>query len=697
VVKLPLYNKIRSLKRKLAASEAKVRKTTALLRRKKEKHPVPQVNSKKSAKVVTPPLPQLPDLPIERDESIPQVVEAHNVDNTQPIPVQKSKINTTPKKGADKIMEKYSLTPADYPEICKDLTAYRALVQQIAKAPKNIRVSLLEKRDHYKKSRIASHIASDLGVNRKSVMQKHRKNVTRRLAFAREKAAVVHFLKKPENSTCLPGKRDTSAKGQQRYSLNETMSNLYKRYKVKHPNSTISLATFCRQKPPYMKTIQWADRRQCLCVYHQNGILKLKAIKKNISVSRFLQENSADKISEMLNAMPNTTVRFREWQREEISYQDSTIKKLRLNEVEMNKEDFISKFEDDFTKLREHVKRMKNQFQELERLKTNLPRLTHASCQMDYSENHCCTFQDEPAQAFFDRRQVTIHPMVIHYNDTEGTLQHKSFVGISPEKGHTAATTFAFLRKLVPKVKELLPQLTSIQYITDSPVSQYRNKKIVKIIAQHVEYFDGINCTWDYLESGHGKGPCDGVGGSLKRSADTAVKAGEIISNAEEFYNWASANSKTISCIYVTSGDVSVADRMLKNAKPIKGLSICHTVRPYNGHLYIRDMSCYKQCCQEIPTCPGWKKTDLKVSQVQVEQEVTQDNEVETVIYEVGSIVDATYKRKVYRGQIVQYDDENKDYNIKFMKKNHAGQYIWPKTNTWSTWVPGYDIIKVIE
>jgi hypothetical protein len=219
----------------------------------------------------------------------------------------------------------------------------------------------------------------------------------------------------------------------------------------------------------------------------------------------------------------------------------------------------------------------------------------------------------------------------------------------------------------------------------------------VKIIAQHVEYFDGINCTWDYLESGHGKGPCDGVGGSLKRSADTAVKAGEIISNAEEFYNWASANSKTISCIYVTSGDVSVADRMLKNAKPIKGLSICHTVRPYNGHLYIRDMSCYKQCCQEIPTCPGWKKTDLKVSQVQVEQEVTQDNEVETVIYEVGSIVDATYKRKVYRGQIVQYDDENKDYNIKFMKKNHAGQYIWPKTNTWSTWVPGYDIIKVIE
>ncbi|KAL4705708.1 hypothetical protein ACJJTC_019771 [Scirpophaga incertulas] len=42
--------------------------------------------------------------------------------------------------------------------------------------------------------------------------------------------------------------------------------------------------------------------------------------------------------------------------------------------------------------------------------------------------------------------------------------------------------------------------------------------------------------TWYFFEAGHGKGPADGIGGYLKRSADDMVARGPDISNADNFY-----------------------------------------------------------------------------------------------------------------------------------------------------------------
>jgi hypothetical protein len=40
-----------------------------------------------------------------------------------------------------------------------------------------------------------------------------------------------------------------------------------------------------------------------------------------------------------------------------------------------------------------------------------------------------------------------------------------------------------------------------------------------------------------HFESGHGKSPCDGVGGTTKRNADNAVKQGKVlIQDAADFY-----------------------------------------------------------------------------------------------------------------------------------------------------------------
>ena len=51
---------------------------------------------------------------------------------------------------------------------------------------------------------------------------------------------------------------------------------------------------------------------------------------------------------------------------------------------------------------------------------------------------------------------------------------------------------------------------------------------------------------WHYLETGHGKGPCDSKGGSLKRNAHTAASSGSaIIRNAPTMFLWAKERPKS--------------------------------------------------------------------------------------------------------------------------------------------------------
>ena len=60
---------------------------------------------------------------------------------------------------------------------------------------------------------------------------------------------------------------------------------------------------------------------------------------------------------------------------------------------------------------------------------------------------------------------MTIHPVVVHYKQ-ERILSHKKIVIISNDRNHTAAAVFAFIKKLVVKIKQQLPELTNIHYLT---------------------------------------------------------------------------------------------------------------------------------------------------------------------------------------------------------------------------------------
>lgn len=116
---------------------------------------------------------------------------------------------------------------------------------------------------------------------------------------------------------------------------------------------------------------------------------------------------------------------------------------------------------------------------------------------------------------------------------------YKWIVVISDEMGHNTPTGLTIIDKLIPEVKDLSLESKYIHYWTDGPTSQYRNKVIFHAVANHASTF-GAAATRNYWEAGHGKGPCDRLGGTVIRMADDAVKTGIqiAIQDRSVFYKW---------------------------------------------------------------------------------------------------------------------------------------------------------------
>ena len=132
-------------------------------------------------------------------------------------------------------------------------------------------------------------------------------------------------------------------------------------------------------------------------------------------------------------------------------------------------------------------------------------------------------------------------------------------------------------------------------------------------MAHHTTSFN-IKATWSYYESGHGKGPCDGVGGAVKRSADSAVKKGQLIKDAKQFFEWGSeqASTSALSFLYVDIDMVAAATTELEamGKFSVPRTMKLHSIIPSDGVLHSRETSCFAPCCWSDnkfhPTCEGW-------------------------------------------------------------------------------------------
>lgn len=417
-------------------------------------------------------------------------------------------------------------------------------------------------------------------------------------------------MEREDNSDKLPGKNEVN-----KYALSDTLRNLHAKFNAETP-TTLGFSTFLKMCPKNMMGIQWTRRRQCLCIDHANMALLLQAVKNLPKSVTAALDVPLREVEQHLDDLPEDVMQFRQWQRVETTSKSGkqfmATQKVQLHE---SKSKFQERFLASLTETRAHSKRVVTQYSEVRNLRAKLP-CTHITIQMDYSENFKTSYQDAVQVAYFEGQQITLHPMVIHYS-SGGELTHKSIVAVSDEGSHSAATTFACIKGIQQQLHEFVPNLATVHYITDSPASQYRNKTIAALLSKHKVLF-GTSASWHWLERGHGKGPCDGVGGAVKKLADTAIKRGSIILNAKDFLEIVRVQTKTIHFVLVTPGDVAKCQRSISgwDIAAVTGLSKAHTMVPVGANLKMRETSCCQPCCFDgdfKSTCPGWTDTGVKV------------------------------------------------------------------------------------
>ncbi|KAL4701922.1 hypothetical protein ACJJTC_018934 [Scirpophaga incertulas] len=106
--------------------------------------------------------------------------------------------------------------------------------------------------------------------------------------------------------------------------------------------------------------------------------------------------------------------------------------------------------------------------------------------------------------------------------------------------------------------------------------------------------------TWNYSESGHGKGAPDGVGAIMKRTADRAVYQGQDIKNLDDFINIIDQNLKKVKLRIVS--DYDVAEKDLLFPQKVKSFPGCMKMHQLVWNLdtptiAVRKLSCTDKTC----------------------------------------------------------------------------------------------------
>ena len=111
----------------------------------------------------------------------------------------------------------------------------------------------------------------------------------------------------------------------------------------------------------------------------------------------------------------------------------------------------------------------------------------------------------------------------------------------------------------------LCPIITKINF-SDASSGQYKNCKHFYNLCQHAEAVVVCCCIWNFFPTSHGKLPCDGIGGTVKRLVPTASlqssTTGQILS-AQVMLEYCQKLISGIKFVYVTAEEMMLTQKKL--------------------------------------------------------------------------------------------------------------------------------------
>ncbi len=179
---------------------------------------------------------------------------------------------------------------------------------------------------------------------------------------------------------------------------------------------------------------------------------------------------------------------------------------------------------------------------------------TSAVVQLDFAQNFSFVIQREIQSAYYSRQQATIFTIYIRIGE-----EHRNMVFISDYLAHDTKFVYAAQKRIVEFLRKEYPNVSKINYVSDGASAHFKSKCAILHtrnrtksfsflldkynmynLAHHYRDFH-IHASWTFSATGHGKGPCDGVGAVLKSTATQhSLKGGPhaSFSSPKQFFEW---------------------------------------------------------------------------------------------------------------------------------------------------------------
>lgn len=429
---------------------------------------------------------------------------------------------------------------------------------------------------------------------------------------------VKSFYQEDDISRAMPGAKDFVSVKQadgKRIHLHKrlVLSNLreiYSSFKIKYPEHKIGFSKFADLRPAQCVLPGASGTHAvCVCTIHQNVKLMLLGAK----IADLTKDSDGttlktyhDCLSEMIcteprphcylgecPSCPGTSdlksrlrsimddnmieeIRFKKWE---------SVDRCTLETVCMSVDDFLDSLCDKLVDLLRHSFIATQQSAYQKHVKASLkPGEFLVNC--DFAENYSFVLQDEAQGFHWNNSSATIHPFIAYYREN-GEEKHVSFVMISDSLQHNTVAVHLFCKKLIKFLQEKFGGTPKkMFYFSDGAASQYKNRKNFANLCNHLEDF-GIEAQWDFFATSHGKGACDGVGGTVKRLAARASLQRPYdaqIMTPRQLYQWAKENIKTINFGFTTQQEHDREEELLKarfaGSRTIVGTQRLHSFVP---------------------------------------------------------------------------------------------------------------------
>ena len=436
---------------------------------------------------------------------------------------------------------------------------------------------------------------------------------------------VKQFYEEDDISRIMPGMKDTKSvregdkkvKKQKRLLLSN-LKELYREFKLRQPNCKIGFSRFASLRPKYCVLAgQPGTHNVCVCTICENTKLMymsvkpcaflqsesrvenindliLKMVCNNPSPNCFLDNckecPGSENLSEMLTSLLGRNLI------EEITYKKwTTTDRANMILVKVDSTNFIKNFIDWLKKFKVHNFISKSQANYLKQLKNEI-KPGEFIIIGDFSENYSFIIQDAIQGYHWSNSQATIHPFTIYFrNSIGGDLENLCFSVISEYLVHDSATVHVFQKKVIEYLKQTHNEIHKIFYFSDGAAGQYKNKKNFVNLLNHEHDFE-IPAEWHFFATSHGKGPSDGIGGTIKRLAANASLQGTLISTPKDLYEWSKCNIKGINVSFTSIEEheevaTNLNSHRFADLKTVPGTRSVHCVVPVNGKLATKTYS----------------------------------------------------------------------------------------------------------